>query len=122
MSKAIFNLDALVKVEISDREESRDLNMYCPAVKKSFWRKAKPVLYTGILMGYYTAEELTSDNNSIGVRFIIENNTVFHRPYVRLSFAGGYNKIIRFDTHEEALIYGESRAAESINSPLIFES
>ena len=117
MIKKIFNLDALVKVSITDKEIT-DFE-YEKEVKKTFWTSGHSegyTMYGGIT--FLTEQELKNGSWS-GIKFIVENNIVYYRPEVVLTFSGGVIQRVTFATYEEAKAYGEEQANNNISNQLI---
>lgn len=102
-TKTIFNLEALVSIEIRDKKLCAYLD-YRP-FKKSFWGNTREGFYDNIENAHYSKEEIEK-GNFCGVKLLVEGNNVFYFPCVNTYFADGskYNK--EFDTFEQANQYG----------------
>ena len=106
--KTIYNADSVVYVRIKDKE--LDYRWEYKPYKKSFWSGVEEEGWYDIFNSHYTKEELESGEYH-GVRFIVNETSVYFRPNVTVKFFDGscVNKV--FDTYEEALVYGNMRAA-----------
>ena len=120
MSKTIFNLEALVKVSISDKKKDSQLT-FNKGRNKTFWRGEEKEGWSW-MKGYsyvYSKEELEQGRYDRSIR-ICEGEVAYYPPNVVLSFAGGYEKKIEFDTYEMATEYGENKANKNIKVQLIY--
>ncbi len=106
-SKMIFNIQALVSVEIRDKTKSNDF--YLPQDSKVEMYRS-----TGVFDSVeYSVDDLIKGRYTTK-KYIVENKTVFDRPSVTLTFMSGKSHIETFDTYELAMAYGEDRAKEGI--------
>jgi hypothetical protein len=117
-AEEIYNLDFLVCVKVFDKQIERRWKYYEPVIKKLF-RKAREEYFTfSFAYELYSKEDLESGKLE-GIKFIVEDNKVYYRPYVELVFCGGVKKTVEFDTVEEANKYKNEMAAK-INRDLRF--
>jgi len=112
--KTVFNLEALVSVEIKDKKECRYL-VYEP-FKKSFWGNTKEGFYF-YGEACYTKEEIEK-GKFCDTKLQVEDKKVFYKPYVRLTFAGGKISITEFPKYEAAVTWGTEMANKGINIKL----
>lgn len=108
--KTILNAEALVRVRIFDKEEHWYL-AYQP-YKKTFWRTQKEG-FSQTFGELLSKEELEKDG------FLVIDNVVYHKPYVKLYFTDGVEYSKTFNTYEEAIEWGEVKANEGIKTRLI---
>jgi len=115
--RKIFNLESLVSVEIYDKHVCYCLT-YEP-FKKSFWGNTKAGFYSilSIESGFLTKEEVERGVYN-DIPLIVENNVVYFRPYVELTFASGTNHIREFNDYESAIEWGEQTASKGIKVQL----
>lgn len=112
--KVIFNLDALVKVEIEDKKVCRRFE-YQPYRKFWFWTQDE--MFICPFIGSYTRDYLR-DNTVEGIKFLVEGDNVYYRPNVTLTFAGKASVNKSFDTYEEAEAWGKEQADKNISAQL----
>ena len=117
MIKKIFNLDALVKVSITDKKIT--FFEYQKEVKKTFWTNGHSEGYMMYGRTTLLTEQKLTNGSWRGIKFIVENNIVYDRPEVVLTFACGVIQRITFATYEEAKAYGEEQANKNISNQLI---
>jgi len=115
MQKTVFNLEALVCVEIRDKRQCGYLK-YRP-FKKSFWGNTEEGFYSGMSSFPYTKEEI-EQGKFLDTPLLVIEKAIYYHPYVRLTFAGGKGKCREFSTYEEALQWGTAMANKGINVKL----
>lgn len=111
MREKIFNLEMLVSVEINDKKRYNLLE-YRP-FKKSFWGDRKEGFYHAMSSYCYSKEEIEK-GGFCDIVLLVEDNIVFFKPYVRLTFAGGQTFIKEFETIEAAVEWGNFKAKTGI--------
>lgn len=114
--RKIFNLDALVKVEIMDKKQCTYFT-YQPYKKYWFWEQ-KEMFYM-MFNDCYTPDYLR-EKGIEGIKFIVEGDKVFYRPEVTLTFAGKASVSKSFDTYQQALEWGKEQADKNISTQLVF--
>jgi len=97
----IYNLDFLIEIVIKDKEYVYRWS-YIPARKKGFWSKERKEAFS-----YFAFDETSTREEIIADGFLIENNKVYKKPYVKLYFAGerSFKKV--FGTYRAAKSFGE---------------
>jgi len=110
--KKILNLSNLESVEVYDKEKCPFFK-YRP-FKKNFWCTQEEGFYS--LMGScYTKKELEDNDDSL----IVENNVVFYKPHIKLTFTNGTHHYKNFMNYERAVDWGNEIAKISIKLGLI---
>ena len=116
MKKTIYNLETIVSIEVFDKAEVYYIK-YQPE-KKSFWGIEHKECYRDILTNIdYTADQILYGINKI-LKMIIENQKVFYKPRVIITFIGDKKSVLFFDTFGEALRKAELLKTENIKSCL----
>jgi len=117
--KEIYDLTKLIKVTIINKQINTSFKKVKPR-KKSFLYGEEILenTYRKSLCGLYTQKELEEKYGDV---YIIQNNTVFNKPKVVLSFQGNYEYHKIFETDEETLKWGDKIADEYILKPIINE-
>lgn len=115
----IFNLAALVSVEIRDREETQNFK-YKPASNGTFWTKGLSggFYFPFDIQNPYSAEDLRNGKFE-GMSLIVEGRNVYLKPYVKLCFANKQFYTKTFDTYEEAKAWGIEQADKGMDVQLI---
>ncbi len=132
--KTIFNAEALVSVEIVDKKPCKYVQ-WIDVSAKSFWEKLfssrnhdKNGFYCrGILHDSFIEEQqittgvYPSNPQFIlnGIELLVEDKIVYHKPYVRLSFAGGKSSITEFNSYELAKEWGEVQVKKNMSATII---
>jgi hypothetical protein len=116
----IYNGDQLVKVVINDRKQDTDLEWR--PFKKSFWGNQKEGFYNrySICNTVYTADELRN-GELYGIKLIVDYQTVYYKPNVKLHFANKDSFTKVFNSYEEALSWGKAIAQEHIKAQIVIE-
>lgn len=120
MKKTIFNLEAIVSIEIVDKKQDRHYK-YHP-YKNTFWEKTEEGFY-GSFLPFISIKEARSGNMPFDFLFVSDmynGNKLFYKPYVQLNFCDGSGKCQTFNTYDEALNYG-NEMAKNIKLKLEFE-
>lgn len=116
--KIIFNIEALVCVEIHDK---RKCNYFTWLPEKKFLFSKREEGFYDSPSSYPCSKEYLESGKYLGagVKFLVEDKTVYYKPYVRLSFAGRKSAITEFATYELAHEYGMKMANRGIAVQLI---
>lgn len=98
----VHNLDQLVRVSIYDRRKYRYIN-YQP-YKKRWWCKDQQEGYldTSTFGERLLVSEQELKDGYRGRKYIVEDKTVFHLPFVELKFSDGSYEEKKFQTYREA--------------------
>jgi hypothetical protein len=88
-----YNAHTVVSIHVVDKKENLELTWY-PERKKSFWKKHIPEGFESIWgTKRYTKKEL-EEAVYHETSFIVENTTVYYRPYIKIVFVNNEKVII----------------------------
>lgn len=115
--KSIYNLETLVGVQIFKKVKVENLE-WRPAKKK--WLNSREEGYICTETGnFYTAEQI-ENGDCHNVAYVIDGNTVYHKPYVALFFVNSKLDFTKeFDKYDEAYNWGIEQANKGITVKLI---
>jgi hypothetical protein len=128
--KTIFNLEALVSIEIFDKMLFGRIE-HVKAKKHrffSFLDEEEKYYLRDLFIGHYLSEEeITSGvypNKSKdfilqGIPLLVKDKNVYQRPYVKSTFVSSKVTIKYFNEFEDALDYGTKQANQNIQSQLV---
>lgn len=111
MTRTLFNLEALVAVDIVDKKVCGYIEWR--PFKASFWGDQQEGYYTtASFTNYIIGTEKEIEEGLLGgvfkgLKFIIENKKVYYLPYVKLTFAGDRTSIREFKEYGWAAEFGK---------------
>jgi hypothetical protein len=123
--KSIYNLDTVVSVKIVDKKKSPYFEF--KPFKKSFFGNTKEGFYDTL---GFSDEPMTRESIETGVynkganyihngaAYIIENNVVYYKPYVKVTLQSEEGFVRQFDTFDSALAYG-NKISETIKNRVV---
>jgi len=117
MAKTIFNLEALVCVEVVNKK--RCVYLKYARQSKFIFVFTEEGFYDLFGSGPYSKEEVEQGKYH-NTRLLVFQNEVYYKPYVKLTFAGGKEKVKEFSNYEDAKKYGEEMAEKYITQKLEF--
>ena len=120
----IYNTDALLKISVNPMSEA-DLFEYIPSREKSLFKSEikESIAYHFIYTKYYSLDEFRVGGELENYIFI--NNKIYNKPYVNLTFLGGLNKVVIFDSDDLANEYAKkmnNKYMSKKDQGLIFET
>ena len=115
MAEKIYNLDKVVSVKIYDKSLYFYLDYVKPKTKGFFKHGGyfKHVFAVGDNK-YYSEKDIISGKYN-DTEYLVINNTVYEKPYVKITFVNNEKIIFVFNTYEDALEWGRGQANIAIH-------
>ena len=116
MKKTIYNLHALVCVDIRDKKKITNFVWKENPIINIFSRPLKFIFKRVMPTGFYwddtlwTQEQIEKSDIFNHSKMLFIDNCVYYQPYVKLHFSDGQKHVTEFSSYDEALAWGNKQA------------